>query len=66
MRAIEADKGGRRILIERRRYTYLVHIPERRSVPERRSGFDRRRGIGRKRPPGRERRAVFILEKRSD
>ena len=36
------DNGGRRIGIDRRQFSYTVHIPERRSGKERRSGFDRR------------------------
>jgi hypothetical protein len=37
-----SDKGGRRSGIERRRFSYSEHLPERRSGEERRSGFDRR------------------------
>lgn len=36
------DNGGRRSGIERRRFQYTSHIPERRSGYERRSGTDRR------------------------
>jgi hypothetical protein len=36
------DNGGRRSGEERRQFSYLMHIPERRSGKERRSGFDRR------------------------
>jgi hypothetical protein len=36
------DNGGRRIGIERRRFSYAEHIPERRSGEDRRNGVDRR------------------------
>lgn len=36
------DNGGRRSGIDRRRFSYRDHIPERRSGLERRSGSDRR------------------------
>lgn len=36
------DNGGRRSGIERRRFQYTSHIPERRSGYDRRSGIDRR------------------------
>jgi hypothetical protein len=39
-----ADNGGRRSGIERRRFSYAEHIPERRSGRDRRSGKDRRCG----------------------
>ena len=37
-----ADNGGRRSGIERRRFSYAEHIPERRSGRDRRCGKDRR------------------------
>ncbi len=37
------DNGGRRSGSERRKFLYIVHIPEQRCGKERRSGFDRRR-----------------------
>ena len=37
-----SDRGGRRLGIERRRFSYTLHIPERRSGRERRSIKDRR------------------------
>jgi hypothetical protein len=40
---ITADKGGRRLGIDRRQFSYYFHIPERRSGIDRRSGVDRRR-----------------------
>ena len=36
------DNGGRRSGIERRRFQYTSHVPERRSGFDRRSGIDRR------------------------
>ncbi len=36
------DNGGRRLVDDRRLYSYNDHIPERRSGKERRSGVDRR------------------------
>ncbi len=36
------DNGGRRLGIDRRQFSYDLHIPERRSSEERRSGLDRR------------------------
>jgi hypothetical protein len=41
MSNILPDNGGRRMGIERRQFSYTLHIPERRSK-ERRSGLDRR------------------------
>jgi hypothetical protein len=38
------DNGGRRSGIDRRRFNYSGHFPERRSGIERRSGLDRRLG----------------------
>ena len=34
--------GGRRTCIERRQFSYIVHVPERRSEKDRRSGSERR------------------------
>jgi hypothetical protein len=36
------DNGGRRLGLDRRQFSYFIHIPERRSGKERRSGLDRR------------------------
>ena len=36
------DNGGRRLGVDRRQFSYFMHIPERRSGKERRSGLDRR------------------------
>ena len=40
------DNIGRRFEMERRKYSYSEHIPERRSGKERRKGKDRRQGSG--------------------
>lgn len=50
-----SDKGGRRIGLERRRFSYAEHIPERRCGEDRRKGSDRRTGIERR--SGMDRRA---------
>jgi len=42
MKPILIDNGGRRLGVDRRQFSYLTHIPERRSGKERRSGSDRR------------------------
>lgn len=44
--SILPDNGGRRSGMDRRTFSYAVHIPERRSGKERRSGFDRRQPRG--------------------
>ena len=36
------DNGGRRLGVDRRRFSYADHVPERRLGEERRSGKDRR------------------------
>lgn len=41
-RKILLDNGGRRSGIDRRRFSYAVHIPERRSSIDRRKGLERR------------------------
>ena len=56
---INSDNGGRRLSIDRRQYSYLAHLPERRSGKDRRTGFDRRSGIGAELTKDKERRAVF-------
>ena len=43
-----SDKGGRRSGIERRRFKYSGHFPERRSGKDRRNGLDRRSGEDRR------------------
>ena len=42
------DKGGRRSGIDRRIFSYAVHLPERRSGQDRRSGAERRSGVERR------------------
>jgi hypothetical protein len=42
MKNTSKDKGGRRLGIERRQFSYDEYLPERRSGKDRRSGFDRR------------------------
>ena len=42
------DKGGRRLGGDRRRFSYSVHIPERRPGTDRRSGLDRRDELDRR------------------
>jgi hypothetical protein len=37
------DKGGRRIGVDRRTFSYSLHIPERRSHNDRRKGVSRRK-----------------------
>ena len=37
------DKGGRRISVDRRTFSYSLHIPERRSHNDRRKGDIRRK-----------------------
>jgi len=39
------DNGGRRLGIERRAFSYDIHLPERRSNKVRRSSVDRRNGV---------------------
>ena len=63
------DNGGRRSGIERRQFSYAVHLPERRFGQDRRSGKDRRSAEDRRkfidstisvdRRSGKERRALF-------
>ena len=42
-RNVMKDNGGRRVTGERRRISYTIHVPERRTGIDRRSGKDRRR-----------------------
>jgi len=42
MTSFSKDNAERRLGIDRRQFSYTMHIPERRSGKERRSGFDRR------------------------
>jgi hypothetical protein len=41
----QSDKGGRRLGLERRKFSYDIHLPERRSHTIRRSSVDRRNGL---------------------
>jgi len=41
-RKITLDNGGRRSGTDRRRFSYSVHIPERRASMDRRKSLDRR------------------------
>jgi hypothetical protein len=52
-----ADNGGTRIGIDRRKFHYTAHAPEKRSGIDRRKGFDRRNLMARRRQS--ERRMVF-------
>lgn len=42
MKHILSDNAGRRIGVDRRQFSYTIHIPEGRSGKERRNGLDRR------------------------
>lgn len=59
-----SDRGGRRLGIDRRSFSYTLHIPERRSGRERRSIKDRRGELDHsmifKRRKEEERRAAFL------
>ena len=61
------DNGGRRTRIERRRFSYAQHIPERRAGEDRRLSTDRRCGDERRgekdRRRGIERRAYWRITK---
>ena len=61
------DSGGRRTKIERRRFSYAEHIPERRSGEDRRISDERRCGEDRRREEDRrsgvDRRASMRLGK---
>jgi hypothetical protein len=47
------DNGGRRLGVDRRRFSYADHVPERRLGEERRSGQDRRGEAERRTESGR-------------
>jgi hypothetical protein len=59
-----SDRGGRRLGIDRRRFSYTLHIPERRSGRERRRIKERRGELDQsmifKRRKEEERRAAFL------
>jgi hypothetical protein len=54
------DYGGRRMGIDRRQFSYLLHVPERRSDTDRRSGIDRRDGRELRQNEDKERRTIFL------
>lgn len=45
---LQIDNGGRRTAMDRRRFSYADHIPERRSGHDRRGASDRRTGQDRR------------------
>jgi len=51
------DNGGRRLGIERRKFSYTNYFPERRFGKDRRNGVDRRKGCAHREVI--ERRSVF-------
>ena len=55
------DNRGRRSGIERRQFSYMIHIPERRSGKDRRSGVDRRTEKSVELEPAQERRRVYNI-----
>ena len=54
-----ADKGGTRLGIDRRKFTYTSYIPEKRSGMDRRKGFDRRNSLNHRGLHPIERRDIF-------
>ncbi len=59
------DNGGRRSGIERRRFSYAIHVPELRSGKDRRNGIDRRNEvehIGINRSTGERRRRFSVFK----
>ena len=48
IRNIIIDKGGRRFEIDRRKFKYAIHLPERRFGEDRRIGVDRRNSAERR------------------
>jgi len=62
--AVTYDRGGRRRLPDRRRFTHLPHFPERRSLRFRRSDFDRRQRLDGTSPTGFERRRIVESTRR--
>jgi hypothetical protein len=59
MAVIIFDNGGRRLGFERRQFSYLIHIPERRSGRDRRRRRDRRHEPGTELDKEKERRWIF-------
>jgi len=39
------DNEGRRVLLDRRQFSYTMHVPERRNGIDRRSGMNRRKSL---------------------
>jgi len=62
--AFQSDNGGRRLGLERREFSYDIHVPERRSNAIRRSSIDRRNGpfsrMNSRKWRDTERRAAFL------
>ncbi len=56
------DKGGRRVGIESREFSYTNHIPNRRTQEDRRSGVNRRSGLERRQ--GTDRRSGKVIFKK--
>jgi hypothetical protein len=54
------DSGGRRIGVDLRQFSYLMHVPERRSDTDRRNGIDRRDGKELRLNEDKERRAIYL------
>jgi hypothetical protein len=50
MTKIDIENGSRRFGMDRRLFSYAIHIPERRSSNDRRNGFGRRSGLDRRNP----------------
>ncbi len=54
------DKGGRRLGVDSRQFSYTDHIPDRRTDNERRNGIDRRSGLDRR--SGKDRRSGEVTK----
>ena len=66
MSGISYDNQGRRIEIERRRFSYLIHIPERRTGLDRRSGKDRRINKRTENDKDKKRKSIILVDKSAD
>lgn len=53
------DNGGRRLHVDRRRFSYTEHIPDRRLGGDRRKAMDRRSGVDQR--TGQDRRVAFLI-----
>ena len=60
MTLLASDNGGGRVGLDRRQFSYVVHVPERRSGTERRNEIDRRKGRGIRRKSDKERRTIYL------